>query len=136
MQINESTINTKSELLNIIKDGINPLDFIKEERDIDFVSNAIAIEGNQEDPYWEESAELLLKSILYYLVFTDGENKTLARCKEIVKIGLQDESKEKVRSLLEKEERANVLYKAVEIAPDKTYKSIFETLVERLDKIC
>ena len=37
MQIDSKVINTKTELLNIIKEGVNPLDYIKEEKDIDFV---------------------------------------------------------------------------------------------------
>ena len=72
MQIGEKTVITKSELLNMIKEGINPLEHIKTEKDIDFVSNSIIIEGNDEDSYWEETAEILFKSILYYVLFTEN----------------------------------------------------------------
>ena len=133
MQIDSRTVNTKSELLNIIKEGINPLEYIKEERDIDFVSNSIIIEGNDEDPYFEETAEIVFKSFLYYVLFTDGEEKTLHRCKEIAKIGAEDI--EKVKDMVAKEERANVLFKPVEIASEKTIKEVFEKLNERLSKI-
>ena len=133
MQIDSKTVNTKSELLDIIKEGINPLEYIKEERDIDFVSNSIIIEGNDEDSYFEETAELVFKAFLYYVLFTDGEKKTLNRCKEIAKIGL--ENMEKVKEMMAKEERANVLFKPVEIASEKTVKEVFEKLNERLSKI-
>lgn len=45
MNINEKVISTKTELLDIIKQGVNILDYVKDERDIDFVTNAIIIEG-------------------------------------------------------------------------------------------
>lgn len=136
MQIDSKVVNTKSELLDIIKEGVNPLDYIKEERDIDFVCNALVIEGNDEDPFYEESAENLLRAILYYLVFTDNEEKTLARCKEIAKMGLNEENaRETVKNLLDKEERAKTLYVSIDIASDRTYREIFEKLNERLTKI-
>lgn len=136
MQIDSKVVNTKSELLDIIKEGVNPLDYIKEEKDIDFVCNSLIITGNEEDPFFEESAENLLRAILYYLVYTENETKTLARCKEIVKMGLNEENaRDSVKSLLGKEERANVLYVSIDIASDKTYKAIFEKLNERLEKI-
>lgn len=44
MKVNEKIISTKTELLETIKQGVNILDYIKDERDIDFVTNAIVIE--------------------------------------------------------------------------------------------
>ena len=136
MKIGEKTVITKSELLNMIKEGINPLEHIKTEKDIDFVSNSIIIEGNDEDSYWEETAEILFKSILYYVLFTENEEKTLKRCKEIAKIGMEGtEGIEKVKNIVAKEERAEVLFKPIQIASDKTAKEVFKKLNERLSKI-
>lgn len=136
MEINEKNISTKNELLNSIKEGVNPLEFIKEERDIDFVCSALVIEGTDEDSFYEESAENLLRAILYYLIYTDNEDKSLTRCKEIAKMGLDEENaRNSIKDLLEKEERAKVLYVSIDIASDKTYKKIFEKLNERLSKI-
>ena len=136
MKINEKEISTKSELLDLIREGVNPLEFIKEERNIDFVCNSLVIEGTDEDLFYEESAENLLRAILYYLVYTDNEEKTLKRCNEIAKIGLDEENaREEVKKLLDKEERAKTLYVSIDIASDKTYKEIFEKLNERLAKI-
>lgn len=136
MQINSRTVNTKLELLNIIKEGTNPLEYVKEERDIDFISNAIIIEGNAEDSYYEETAEIVFKSILYYILFTENEEKTLQRCKEIAELGLTGtEGINKISNMVSKEERANVLFKPVEIASEKTAKEVFEKLNERLLKI-
>lgn len=136
MKINEKDISTKSELLGLIREGVNPLEFIKDERDIDFVCNSLVIEGKDEDLFYEESAENLLRAILYYLVYTDNEEKTLNRCKEIAKIGLNEEkARENIKELLDKEERAKTLYVSIDIASDKTYKEIFEKLNERLSRI-
>lgn len=136
MKINEKDISTKSELLDLIREGVNPLEFIKDERDIDFVCNSLVIEGTDEDLFYEESAENLLRAILYYLVYTDNEEKSLNRCKEIAKMGLDEEkSRVEVKKLLEKEERAKTLYVSIDIASDKTYIEIFAKLNERLSKI-
>lgn len=136
MQINSKTVNTKLELLNIISEGTNPLEYVKEERDIDFISNSIIIESNDEDSYYEETAEIVFKSILYYILFTENEQKTLQRCKEIAELGLAGaEGVNKIRDIVSKEERANVLFKPVEIASEKTAKEVFEKLNERLLKI-
>lgn len=136
MNINEKIISTKVDLLETIKQGINILDFIKDERDIDFVTNAIIIEGIDEDTYYEETAEIVFKSILYYVLFTDDETKTLNRCKEIAKYGINGtDGINKIRDMVSKEERANVLFKPVEIASDTTQKAVFEKLNERLSKI-
>lgn len=137
MEINGKTITTKEELLNLIKEGVNPLEYIKEERDIDFVCHSLVIERTDEDPFWEDSAENLLRAILYYVVFTDNEEKTLARCKNIVEIGLNEaDGRDKIAKLLEKEERAKILYVSINIASDKTCRSIFEALENRLSKVC
>ncbi len=136
MQIENETINTKEELLNVIRNGKNPLNYVKKETDIDFISKSLVIEGTDEDSYYEELAEVLLKSILYYILYTDNEEKTLARCKSIVEIGINDTNgKEKVCNLLKNEERASVLYKGIEIASEKTASEIYEKLKERLDKL-
>ena len=136
MKVNEKIISTKTELLETIKQGVNILDYIKDERDIDFVTNAIVSEKNDEDSYYEETAEIVFKSILYYVLFTEGEIKTLERCREIAKYGMNDiDGINKIKNMVSKEERANVLFKPVEIASEKTQKAVFEKLNERLSKI-
>lgn len=136
MNINGKIISTKAELLETIKQGINILDYIKDEKDIDFVTNSIIIEVIDEDTYYEEIAEIVFKSILYYVLFTESETKTLNRCKEIAKYGMDGtDGINKIRDMVAKEERANVLFKPVEIASETTAKTVFEKLNERLSKI-
>lgn len=136
MQIEEKTINEETQLIELIKGGLNPFNYIKDERDIDFVSSAIAHINKSEDTFWDDSAEILLKSFIYYLLFKAGETKTLERCKEIVELGLnEDNSREKIKAMVECDERSKVLFKPTEIASDKTYKGIFETLNNKLFEI-
>ncbi len=56
MIINGKSISTKTELLEVIKQGVNILEYMKDEREIDFVTNAIIIEKTDEDTYYEETA--------------------------------------------------------------------------------
>lgn len=136
MQIEEKVINEKTELIELIRNGVNPLNYIKSETDIDFVSSAIAYINKSEDPYWDDSAETLLKSFIYYLLSKSNESKTLERCKEIVEFGLNDtNAREKIKSMLECDERSKVLFKPTEIASDKTFRGIFETLNNKLSEI-
>ena len=136
MQIGTKNVNSKIELFEMIKEGMETLSYVKEEKDIDFISNAIIIEGNDEDPYFEEIAEIVFKSIIYYVLYTEREEKTLKRCKEIAQIGTTGtDGINEVRNIVKNEERAEMLFKSVEIAPEKTAKEIFEKLNERLSKI-
>ena len=124
MNVNGKNISTKAELLQTINEGVNILDYIKDEKDIDFVTNAIIIEGTDDDSYYEETAEILFKSILYYVLFTENETKTLNRCKEIAKYGINEINK--IRDMVSKEERAILLFKPVVLASDTTQKTVFE----------
>ena len=133
MKINEKMVTTKEELLNIIKEGINPLDYVIEESDIDLITESITIEGNDEDSYYEESAEILFKSIVYYVLKTENEEKTLKRCKKVFMIG--KENYEELKNMLSSVESAKVLFIPIDIASENTRKDIFDKLEERLSKI-
>lgn len=136
MEINSKEITKKEELLDLIKMGINPLEYIKKEKDIDFISESLMIEGNDEDSYYEESAEIIFKAIIYYILGTENEEKTLERCKEIAKIGIDDiEGSVKLQNILDKEPHSKSLYVFMNIASEKNKKAIFDKLNERLLKI-
>ena len=133
MRINEKMVTTKEELLNIIKEGTNPLDYVIEESDIDLITESITIEGNDEDSYYEESAEILFKSIVYYVLKTENEEKTLKRCKKVFMNG--KENYEELKNMLSSVESAKVLFIPIDIASENTRKDIFDKLEERLSKI-
>ncbi len=133
MKINEKMVTTKEELLNIIKEGINPLDYVIEESDIDLITESITIEGNDEDSYYEELAEILFKSIVYYVLKTENEEKTLKRCKKVFMNG--KENYEELKNMLSSVESAKVLFVPIDIASENTRKAIFDKLEEKLSKI-
>lgn len=134
MQINEKIVNEKSELVNIIKSGINPLEYIQNDIDVDFISNAITSVNVSDDSYFDDMADILLKSFIYYLKSANDEIKTLERCKELVELGLNNE-KEKLRNMISSNESSKALYTGLNIASDETYKKIFETLNSKLSEI-
>ena len=134
MNINGKKINTEEELIDLIKEGVNPLEYIENGADIEFISKAIAHEEQSQDPYWDDMAEILLKAIINYLIIKDQKDSSLKRCMKIVSLGTD---KEKLNQLFNNlnDEATNYLYKAIEIVPDKTYNSIIEVLNKKLSKL-
>ncbi len=136
MKINGKMIESQSEILQLIREGVNPLEYMEGDYDIDLVTKAITHAESSEDPYFDDMAETLLKSIVYYLYEKDGETKSLRRCKEILdEVMNSSDRRTEMAKILGDNESAKILYKAIEIAPDRTYNSIFDTLNEKLEKI-
>lgn len=134
MKINENMINSEKELINLIKDGINPLEYIQNESDVEFVSKAISHEEQSEDPYWDDMAEILLKAVIHYLIIKNEENKSLKRCLEITNLGVDREKLNQLFNELD-DEAIKYMYKPIEIAPDKTYNNIVEILSKKLSNL-
>lgn len=133
MKVNGELITTKEGLLNMIMEGINPLEYVIEDIDIDLITTSITKNGNDVDSYYEESAELLFKSIVYYVLRTENEEKTLKRCKDIFMNG--KENYEELKNMLSSIESAKVLFVPIDIASEKAREEIFGKLEERLSKI-
>ena len=85
-------------VLNLVKpqnsDGYNPLMHINSAIDIDVIANTIIkgqkVEGGKSDPYWDDMAEMLLKSLIYYLLAKrPEEEQNLASCAELVRAANQ-----------------------------------------------
>ena len=81
-------------VLNLVRpqysDGYNPLMHISSEIDVDVIANTIVkgqqSEGGKSDPFWDDSAEMLLKALIYYLIATrPEEEQNLASCAELVR---------------------------------------------------
>lgn len=134
MQINEKTINEKAELIELIKTGINPLEYIQNDLDVDFISSAIISINVSEDSYFDDMADILLKSFIYYLKSAGNEVKTLGRCKELVDLGLNND-KETLQNMISSNESSKSLFTGINIASDETYNKIFETLNSKLSEI-
>ncbi len=133
-------------VLNLVKpqnsDGYNPLMHISSEIDVDVIANTIVkgqkTEGSGSDPFWDDSAEMLLKSLIYYLIATRPiEEQNLASCAELVRAANSNGGNNLLTELISKlplDHPARMNYKSIEIAPEKTYSSILSTLQSKLGK--
>ena len=134
-------------VLNLLRpqnsDGYNPLMHISNELDVDVIANTI-IKGQGEasasEPFWEDMGEMLLKSLIYYLIATrPEEEQNLASCAELVRAASSSGNSNMLSELINKlpmEHPARKYYKSVEIsaASEKTYSSILSTLQSKLGK--
>jgi len=81
-------------VLNLVSpdnsDGYNPLHHITSDVDVDVIANTI-VKGQGDgakaaDPFWDDMAEMLLKSLIYYLkAVRPPEEQSLASCSELVR---------------------------------------------------
>ena len=133
-------------VLNLVRpensDGYNPLMHISSEIDVDVIANTIVkgqkTEGSGSDPFWDDSAEMLLKALIYYLMATrPEEEQNLASCAELVRAANTNGGSNLLTELISKlpyDHPARMNYKSIEIAPEKTYSSILSTLQSKLGK--
>ena len=133
-------------VLNLVRpqysDGYNPLMHISSEIDVDVIANTIVkgqkSEGSTAEPFWDDSAEMLLKALIYYLMATrPEEEQNLASCAELVRAANSNGGSNLLTELISKlpyDHPARMNYKSIEIAPEKTYSSILSTLQSKLGK--
>ena len=133
-------------VLNLVRpqysDGYNPLMHISSELDVDVIANTVVkgqkAEGGNSDPFWDDSAEMLLKALIYYLMATrPEEEQNLASCAELVRAGNNKGGSNLLSELMSQlpyDHPARMNYKSIEIAPEKTYSSILSTLQSKLGK--
>ena len=133
-------------VLNLVRpqysDGYNPLMHISSEIDVDVIANTVVkgqkAEGSGSDPFWDDSAEMLLKALIYYLMATrPEEEQNLASCAELVRAANSNGGSNLLSELIGKlpyDHPAKMNYKSIEIAPEKTYSSILSTLQSKLGK--
>ena len=136
----------KIKVLNLVhpqfSDGYNPLLHISSEIDVDIIANTIVkgqkSEGGGSDPFWDDSAETLLKALIYYLMATrPEEEQNLASCAEMVRAANSNGGSNLLTDLMNQlpyDHPARMNYKSIEIAPEKTYSSILSTLQSKLGK--
>ena len=136
----------KIKVLNLVhpqySDGYNPLMHVASEIDVDIIANTIVkgqkTEGSNADPFWDDSAEMLLKALIYYLMATrPDEEQNLASCAELVRAANSNGGSNLLTELMSQlpyDHPARMNYKSIEIAPEKTYSSILSTLQSKLGK--
>ena len=133
-------------VLNLVNpqnsDGYNPLLHITNDIDVDVIAHTIVKgqegEGKSSDPFWDDSAETLLKALIYYLMYTrDPEEQNLASCAELVRAANSNNGSSLLTELmheLPEGNQARTNYKSIEIATEKTFSSILSTLQAKLSK--
>ena len=133
-------------VLNLVRpqysDGYNPLMHISSQIDVDVIASTIIkgqqAEGGKSDPFWDDSAEMLLKALIYYLIATrPEEEQNLASCAELVRAANSNGGSNLLTELMSQlpyDHPARMNYKSIEIAPEKTYSSILSTLQSKLGK--
>ena len=136
----------KIKVLNLVRpeysDGYNPLMHIASGLDVDVIANTIVkgqkAEGGSSDPFWDDSAEMLLKALIYYLLATrPEEEQNLASCAELVRAANTNGGNNLLTELMSQlpyDHPARMNYKSIEIAPEKTYSSILSSLQSKLGK--
>lgn len=111
--------------------------FNNEQEIEEYVNNIITSKKTEVDPYFDEMAGNLLKIIIMYVLENEPEeNYNINRCIEIVKenAGKSSEKSELTSKInaLGFGNKINLLYTPIKIAPEKTFKEIFENLKNKL----
>jgi len=133
-------------VLNLVSpdnsDGYNPLHHITSDVDVDVIANTI-VKGQGDgakaaDPFWDDMAEMLLKSLIYYLKATRPlEEQSLASCSELVRAANNNGGDNLLANLINElpfDNQARKNFKNIETLPDKTYGSVLGTLQSKLGK--
>lgn len=136
----------KIKVLNLVNpknsDGYNPLAHIKSDLDVDVIASTI-IKGQNKagaaDPFWDDTAEMLLKALIFYLIATrPPEEQNLASCAEMVRAAAADSNGsnllKEMMSVLPLDHPARTYYKNVEVASEKTFSSILVSVQAKLGK--
>lgn len=123
-------------------DGYNPLSHIKSDLDVDVIANTI-VKGQSKtgaaDPFWDDTAEMLLKSLIFYLIAVrPPEEQNLASCAEMVRAAAADNNGSNLlkdmMSVLPMSHPARTNFKNVEVASEKTFSSILVSVQSKLGK--
>ncbi len=133
-------------VLNLVNpdnsDGYNPLHHITSDVDVDVIANTI-VKGQGDgakaaDPFWDDMAEMLLKSLIYYLKSSRPlEEQSLASCSELVRAANNNGGDNLLANLINElsfDNQARKNFKNIETLPDKTYGSVLGTLQSKLGK--
>ncbi len=114
---------------------------IASEIDVDVIANTIVkgqTDGPKSDPFWDDTAEMLLKALIYYLIATrPEEEQNLASCSELVRAANNNGGSNLLTELMNQlpmDHPARMNYKSIEIASEKTYSSILSSLQSKLGK--
>jgi type IV secretion system protein VirD4 len=128
--------------LNLVEpkfsDRYNPLAHIRDHADVDVIAHTIVEgtgEGKSSDPFWNDTAKMLLKACIYYVISVlPEEEQNLSSCLNIVRLGGSDETvfDKLFVDELSPEHPGRKEYEGIRVGADKTKQSIAISLVSKL----
>lgn len=119
----------------------NPLAHIYDDTDVDIIAHTIVQGGGQDsgqksnDPFWDETAKMLLKACIYYVISVlPEEEQNLSSCLNIVRAGGADETifDKLFIAGLKPSHPGRKQYEGIKVGADKTKQSIAISLVSKL----
>lgn len=131
-------------VLNLVdpdySDRYNPLAHIRDHADVDIIAHTIVMGGESDgggkssDPFWDNTAKMLLKACIYYVISVlPEEEQNLSSCLNIVRSGGADETVfDKIFDELKPEHPGRKEYEGIRVGADKTKQSIAISLVSKL----
>lgn len=133
----------KIRTLNLVNpdysDRYNPLAHIRDHADVDIIAHTIVMGGksdnNTADPFWDNTAKMLLKACIYYVISVlPEEEQNLSSCLNIVRQGGSDEKifDRLFIDELKPEHPGRKEYEGIRVGADKTKQSIAISLVSKL----
>ncbi len=122
-------------------DRYNPLAHIRDYSDVDIIAHTIVSGGEGDgggksaDPFWDNTAKMLLKACIYYVISVlPEEERNLSSCLNIVRAGGSDESifDRLFVGELKPDHPGRKEYEGIRVGADKTKQSIAISLVSKL----
>ena len=119
----------------------NPLAHIRDYSDVDIIAHTIVSGGEGDgggksaDPFWDNTAKMLLKACIYYVISVlPEEERNLSSCLNIVRAGGSDESifDRLFVGELKPDHPGRKEYEGIRVGADKTKQSIAISLVSKL----
>lgn len=136
---NGYTIKTFNLVEPEYSDRYNPLSHIQDHKDVDIIAHTIVKgakgdESNKADPFWDDTAIMLLKACIYYVISVlPEEEQNLSSCLNIVRAGGSDESVfDRLFEELKPEHPGRKEYEGIRVGADKTKQSIAISLISKL----
>lgn len=136
---NGYTIRTLNLVNPEYSDKYNPLAHIRTYSDVDIIADTIVksgkASGSSADPFWDETAKMLLKACIYYVISVlPEEERNLSSCLNIVRQGGADENifDKLFIDELKPEHPGRKEYEGIRVGADKTKQSIAISLVSKL----
>ena len=122
-------------------DGYNPLTHIRNSTDVDIIAKIISKKddkggGNKGDPFWDQTSEALLKSLIYYiLLHRPPEEHSLASCLALVRLGGDNEGQDlmDIFMQLDREDPARRSFETIRLGSEKTFANILVSLAAKLE---